>query len=51
LRHGLTFRNKRRDDILFKLNRVIIVKLSREIRVNLGQNIAYGLTLSNKRLA
>jgi len=51
LRHGLTFRNKRRDDILFKLNRVIIVKLSREIRVNLGQNIAYELTLSNKRLA
>jgi len=35
-------------NILFKLNRVIIVKLSREIRVNLGQNIAYGLTLSNK---
>jgi len=30
---------------LFKLNRVNIVKLSREIRVNLGQNIAYGLTL------
>ena len=51
MRHGLTFRNKRRDDILFKLNRVIIVKLSREIRVNLGQNIAYELTLSNKRLA
>jgi len=36
-------------NILFKLNRVNIVKLSREIRVNLGQNIAYGLTLSNKR--
>jgi len=34
---------------LFKLNRVIIVKLSREFRVNLGQNIAYELTLSNKR--
>jgi len=37
-------------NILFKLNRVNIVKLSREIRVNLGQIIAYGLTLSNKRL-
>ena len=34
---------------MFKLNRVNIVKLSWEIRVNLGQNIAYGLTLSNKR--
>jgi len=41
---------------LFKLNRVNIVKLSIKIRVNLwqnivvnlGQNIAYGLTLSNK---
>jgi len=28
---------------------VNIVKLSREIRVNLGQNIVYGLTLCNKR--
>ena len=37
-------------NILFKLNRINIVKLSREIRVSLGQNIAYGLTLSNKRL-
>ena len=36
---------------MFKLNRVNIVKLSWEIRVNLGQNIAYELTLSNKRLA
>jgi len=36
-------------NILFKLNKVIIVKLSREIRVNLGQNIAYRLPLSNKR--
>ena len=37
-------------NILFKLNRVNIVKLSREIRVNLRQIIAYELTLSNKRL-
>jgi len=28
---------------------VNIVKLSREIRVNLGQNIVCGLTLSNER--
>jgi hypothetical protein len=28
---------------------VNIVKLNKEIKVNLGQNIAYGLTLSNKR--
>jgi len=34
-------------NILIKLNRVNIVKLSREIRLNLGKNIAYGLTFSN----
>jgi hypothetical protein len=33
----------------YRRDRVNIVTLSKEIRVNLGQNIAYGLTLSNKR--
>jgi len=36
-------------NILIKLNRVNIVNLSKEIRLNLGQNFAFGLTLRNKR--
>ena len=35
-------------NILIKLNRVNIVKLSKEVRLNLGQNFVFGLTLRNK---
>jgi len=37
-------------NILIKLNRVNIVKLSKKVKLNLWQNFAFGLTLRNKRL-
>jgi len=37
------------NNILIKLNRFNTVKLGNEVRLNLGQHFAFGITLRNKR--